>query len=557
MEMSSSSQTGAPQTQAHKDGREVEWQLAAPDLSSVRQWIEHQNQVDGLVLEEQPTLEIVDTYFDTDDWRIYRAGFALRIRCEQGNTEATLKALQSSRTDVADRREVTEELDAARTDSIIRSNGPVGARVQAVSGPHALQPLFQVHTSRQRYSIHAPTSDAPLGEIALDDTVICRPDGKPGSKIQRVEVEALAESHQPLKSLVNAMRDGCSLEPAPASKYAEGLKSAGLAPPRAAEFGPTAIDSSMPLSEVAIANLRRHLATWYQHEPGARLGDDPEQLHDLRVAGRRIVGVLRDFEGALPETLTQFRPTLKSVMRVLGEARDFDIALVELDCFRDRLSEEDRASLEPLTEHLTAERLRIRSRMLELLDSLPIREKFQAFGAALRPPRAADTAEIAETSETTAGLPPAAPAASGLKLAPLIRARYKKVRKQADRLNKASLTEEYHVLRGRVKRLRYLIESVEPILGKASAGVARSLRRWQEGLGEQQDADVAGERLARVASHPPENLPPETLFLMGRLAEHYAGKALKARKLHPRAYRKVRERWKTFKHKLTALEAAP
>lgn len=529
----------------------MEWQLAAPDLSSVRQWIEHQDQVDGLVLEEQPALDIVDTYFDTDDWRIYRAGFALRIRCEKGNTEATLKALQSSRTDVADRREVTEELDAARTDSIIKSNGPVGARVQAVSGPNALHPLFQVHTSRQRYSIHAATSDAPLGEIALDDTVICRPDGRPGSKLQRVEVEALAESHQPLKSLVNALRDGCSLEPAAASKYAEGLKSAGLAPPPALEFGPTGIDSSMPLSAVAIANLRRHLATWYRHEPGARLGDDPEQLHDLRVAGRRIDGVLRDFAGALPEAFTQFRPTLKSVMRVLGEARDFDIALVELDSFRERLSEEDRASLQPLTEHLTAERLRVRSRMLELLDSSSVREQFQAFAASLR------TAETAETAETAAGPQPPDAEAGGVQLAGLIRARYKKVRKQADRLNKASSTEEYHVLRGRVKRLRYLIESVEPILGKASSGMARALSRWQEGLGEQQDADVAGERLARVASHPPESLPPETLFLMGRLAEHYAGRALKARKLHPRAYRKVRERWKTFKHKLTAFEAAP
>jgi CHAD domain-containing protein len=85
--------------------------------------------------------------------------------------------------------------------------------------------------------------------------------------------------------------------------------------------------------------------------------------------------------------------------------------------------------------------------------------------------------------------------------------------------------------------------------------MVRSLRRWQEGLGDQQDADVAGQRLRAMASDPPKSLPPETLFLMGRLAAHYADRASKARKRHPRAYRKVRERWKAFKSKLQALAA--
>ena len=42
------------------------------------------------------THEISDSYFDTDDWRIYRAGYALRIRREDGNkAEATMKRLDS------------------------------------------------------------------------------------------------------------------------------------------------------------------------------------------------------------------------------------------------------------------------------------------------------------------------------------------------------------------------------------------------------------------------------------------------------------------------------
>jgi hypothetical protein len=76
------------------------------------------------------------------------------------------------------------------------------------------------------------------------------------------------------------------------------------------------------------------------------------------------------------------------------------------------------------------------------------------------------------------------------------------------------------------------------------------LRRWQEILGMQQDADVADRRLRVLAAAPPKSLPPETLFVMGRLAAHQAKCAAKARKQHPRAYRKVRARWRALKGRL-------
>ena len=115
--------------------------------------------------------------------------------------------------------------------------------------------------------------------------------------------------------------------------------------------------------------------------------------------------------------------------------------------------------------------------------------------------------------------------------------------------------DSYHAVRGSVKKLRYVLESVAVIFGKPANGMVRSLRRWQEKLGMQQDADVARRRLHALAATPPKGLPPETLFLMGRLAAHYADCASKARKRHPRAYRKVRGRWKTLKSKLE--EATP
>jgi len=196
-----------------------------------------------------------------------------------------------------------------------------------------LLPLFEVRTSRQRFAIRREHEAQQLGEIALDQTVISRPRGEPRTSMQRVEVEALTESREQLQSFVKTLRNDCALKAASDSKYSQGLRSVGLAPGGAPNFAPTVINASMTVAEVALANLRGYLSAWQLHEPGARLGDDPEELHDLRVAGRRMDAILRQYSSYLPAPLLKFRPTLKTVLRALGDARDLDVALIELEAF--------------------------------------------------------------------------------------------------------------------------------------------------------------------------------------------------------------------------------
>lgn len=543
--MSSSTHSAKKEEPAPKDGREVEWQLASTDLGSVRRWLADHGTIDGLVLEPRSTLQIFDTYLDTDDWRIHRAGFALRIRSESGKSEATLKSLHSASAEVADRRELSEALENAESESIRQSIGPVGTRVHAVSGAHALLPLFEVRTSRQRFAIRREDEAQQLGEIALDETVISRPHGEPQASMQRVEVEALTEAHEPLQSLVKALRSDCALEAASDTKYSHGLKSVGLAPGPAPEFAPTAVDSSMAIVDVALANLRRYLSAWHLHEPGARLGDNPEELHDLRIAGRRLDAILRQFRSSLPASFLRIRPTLKKILRALGDARDLDVALGELETFSRELPESDRESVEPLKQHLVSERVRARARMLSVLDSVSVQENLQKLTALLAAPSVASQQSSPELALN------AAPA--------LIRRRYRKVRKGANLLTADSSMEAYHAVRGLVKKFRYTLEAVAVIYGKPADEMLRTLRRWQEKLGVQQDAAIAIRRLKALASAPPKGIPPETLFLMGRLAEHYASAAVRARKLYTKGYRKVRGRWKRLRMKFedSAVNDAP
>jgi CHAD domain-containing protein len=137
----------------------------------------------------------------------------------------------------------------------------------------------------------------------------------------------------------------------------------------------------------------------------------------------------------------------------------------------------------------------------------------------------------------------------------LLQMRYRKLRKSADLLKPDSSMEAYHAVRGGVKKLRYLLEAVEAIYGKPADEMLRALRRWQDKLGVQQDAAVASRRLKDLAGAPPKGMSPETLFLMGRLAQHYERSAVRARKLYAKGYQKVRSRWKKLRTKFE--EPAP
>ena len=117
--------------------------------------------------------------------------------------------------------------------------------------------------------------------------------------------------------------------------------------------------------------------------------------------------------------------------------------------------------------------------------------------------------------------------------------------------------DAYHAVRGRVKKLRYTLETVAVIYGKPADEMLRALRRWQERLGVQHDADVASRRLHALAAKPPHGISPETLFLMGRLAQHHATTAAQAVEGLAKAYRKVRERWKKMRAELPGSEREP
>jgi len=310
-----------------------------------------------------------------------------------------------------------------------------------------------------------------------------------------------------------------------------------VAAARAGALSAFGIDSTA--SDVALVEVRRLLAAWHVHEPGARLGHDPEALHQLRVTARRIDATLGLFKRELPLLLAHARKTAKTVLRALGAARDLDVQLAELAHYCDGLPEHERSAAAPLQARLEAERVRARARMIGALDSAPTRRWLETLSLA-----------SAHASASNGGFADRAM----LIMPERVRRRFRKLRRSVRQLHTKSSMEDYHAVRRRAKQLRYAIECGAGMFGKPAEEALKALRRLQDKLGAHQDAHMARNRLAALAADPASGLPPATLFLMGRLAEHHAATTAQTRKTLARSWHRVRgRRWRGLRAKLGEL----
>jgi CHAD domain-containing protein len=518
------------------DAREVEWQLDAVDLRPVVRWLSEPARWEGagaVRVARAGNDNHVDLYLDTHDRRFQRAGYALRIRRPIRNDgqvgEAKLKSLDppaGGESGLRSRRELAESIESSEPAALATAPGVVGERVRAVAGTRPLLSLFEVRTRRRVFSLEA--DGVPSAEIGLDETAIRPADGGAPARIRRVEIE-LPEPGVPMfEPFVERLRVDCGLQPARLSKYEAGLLSADLRPPRSETFGPTEIHADMPIGAVAIAVLRRHFSAFVAKEPGTRLGDDIEELHDMRVASRRLRAALSLFADVLPAHAQGFRTELGWLGQTLGAVRDLDVQLEQLDEWLTKLPQADRDALGALRSLLENERAEARASMLAALDSRRYEAFATRFGRFLRARRARVSGQAARPA--------------GIVAPELLEARFRKLRARGDRIVPTSNPEELHRVRIQGKRLRYALEFLTEVYPKETRPLIKRLVALQDILGEHQDADVAIARLRALAVEHGGELEPATVFAMGEVAERYRLSMASLRAQFPSAYGRVKKR---------------
>jgi CHAD domain-containing protein len=307
------------------------------------------------------------------------------------------------------------------------------------------------------------------------------------------------------------------------------------------------------MGEVAFAVLRRQLAVVRAKEPGTRLGEDPEELHDMRVATRRLRAALSLFEGVLPVRAQAFREELGWLAGLLGEVRDLDVQLLGLADMSSGSADDHfgpgfggRDPLAELQALLERERETARAAMLGGLDSVRWDRLAKGLTA------------MAQQGPARRSLATRVPAV--IRLPELVVARHDKVAKAAKRAKRSGVASDFHALRIRCKRLRYALEFSGDVYGGRTSRFVREVSALQDELGAMQDAEVASLQLWALATGD-AHLPAATIFVMGGVAERHRREVSRLLKRLPAELPRLRGRaWRelleVMERRRTEAEAA-
>ena len=392
------------------------------------------------------------TYHDTEDRRLGRSGLSLRRRLENGASTWEVEL-----------PEAPGEVALAAPGGPVKPPQPIADLLRAVVSERTLVEVLTVRTRR---------SDEFVDQITvLEDGAV----------------------------VGEFVRDGRNGD-------------AGLdlleAPPRRSP-GKTA----SPRERIK-ARLEEQYEEILAHDPGTRLGREPEAVHKFRVAVRRTRALLRSTRGMVDRVWAdQLRAELGWLGRSLGGVRDLDVLLLTLRADAEALDADDRAAARRLLSQLSSERARARGELEQVLASGRYLTLLARLEEAAQEPRWAGAEQPVEE---------------------LAAKEFRRLETAARALGKHPSDERLHKTRIRAKRARYAAEVAEPAVGKPARRLITRAREFQDVTGAHQDAVVAEQKLRELVESE-----PSIAFVAGRLVERQRERRRDARREIARAWERL------------------
>lgn len=242
-------------------------------------------------------------------------------------------------------------------------------------------------------------------------------------------------------------------------------------------------------------------------------GRDPEGVHDMRVATRRLRACLKTFAPWLdPDEQRRLASAVRDLTRALGRVRELDVLRLRLAKLAERATPQRALALEHVDARLARRRRRARERMmacfadvrLDRLDARLERLHGQLEGAVAAGTVAqALNGATAQATDAYTAVPHAA-GAHDAPIAELLRTIAPTLLAESRQVTEPPLTappgtpaaaEELHAVRIAAKKLRYQLEILEPYLGERGREAVRRLKALQETLGEFHDDTVLDDTL--------------------------------------------------------------
>ena len=464
---------------------------AAPDLP----WVDLSSLPGVQALAEPAQKHLDATYFDTDTLALTRAGITLRRRTGGSDAGWHLKVPAS----VGARTEFGEPLEGHETPP-----AELVDRVRVHVRDRELRPVAGIESHRTVHKLLGE-ADTVLAEAA-DDNVTASGSGGDGSadlsSWREWEIE-LVDGADALIDAADELIRAAGAEPSRwPSKLARALDGRLAALPTHPEFGD--LSAKSPARDVVHAHLTEQVDAVIERDPQSR-ADEPDGVHKMRVATRRLRSALASFRPLLDRAQTDpIRGELKWIAGELGAARDAEVLRSRL---LDEIADEsDELVLGPIAARISNElHADHRKAHGELIGALNSERYFRLLdrldGMVADPP-------FTEVGDRKAGKV----------LTRCVRKSYRRV----TRLVRAGAPDDparrdewYHEIRKAAKRLRYAGESVAPAFGKPADDLAKRAEDLQEMLGEHQDSVVARAALRDLGVRL--HLDGDNAFTIGRL----------------------------------------
>ena len=436
----------------------------------------------GFRLTPAETRSLTDTYLDTRDYALMAAGYACRRRLREDVATINVKGLGKQEGTIHRRQEIAVRID----DETVMNPAlwpESGARslVQELALGEKLRPLFDLAQERRIRNLVDGAGNA-IAELSLD-TVAGSGKGWAES-YEEVEIELLsAGTEEQLMRIVATVAELPGLSPQPTSKFERGM---AMAHQRTGIGAAIALGNVLPDDTMGQATrklLRPLFLRMQMHEAGTYLGQDPEELHDMRVMTRRMRTAYRMAVPWVDDTgLDWMRKGLRRTARILGVVRDMDVFRQKTELYLEQTGTA-RDRLMPLIAAWDGEYARRRNELLDHLTS----NCFGAFKQHMWRTLSAPLPDRANPVRVRQAIPSVVEGQLQVLLA------QGRLIEQED----APLTV-YHRLRIDVKQLRYTLRFFRDVLGPSAAAALDVLETLQDTFGDLQDAVVATTHLRAV-----------------------------------------------------------
>jgi triphosphatase len=412
---------------------------------------------------------LTSVYYDTPELDLRQRGISLRVRHVDGRRLQTVKCDTPGAAPIG-RLECENEISGDRPDLTCIGETGLRALFDEIDAPARLRPLFATEIDRTIWQLR---QDGAAIECALDIGEI-RAGGK-STAVHELELELKSGDSDGLFEAADILNRRLALCMEWESKSQRGYALVGgiaPAPPR-----PVALSRKMATGEAVAAIIAHCIAEIGFFWPLVRRAGDIEDVHQMRVAVRRLRAALSTFRRAIGGGRLDFEEDLRWLQDKLGTARDLDVLRAD--------------AIGPLLHGETAEEVAA----LDATSATARSEAYQDLRAALDSARCTGLWLAVAKWQRALARRPEADGKRDWSVAKYARAelrrRDRKIRKRGRRI--AALDEgALHKLRIDAKKLRYAAEFFHDLYPKKRLRkTLKGLKGLQNLLGEINDARSA------------------------------------------------------------------